>query len=190
MSVDLERVFKLRLVIARLGEMDNAGWWNTKGLLGAGGAFVFRRGFPTTHAFAQARTVFAVAAGRCRELFDAPGCITLWHLPAAMEEQFEDHWQSWLDEIDRWRPFFAEAAGLRGRDVFGALRALELIGEREIGIVNRLASPVGNPSLRLPNAGSKAEVESEAITLMAAAFARSEPGKLAVPYIQFDAREG
>ena len=55
---DLERLFRLRLVVARLGEMDNAGWWNTNGLLGGRGAFVFRRGFPTTHAFAQARAVF------------------------------------------------------------------------------------------------------------------------------------
>jgi len=33
-SVDLERLMKLRLVVARYGEMDLAGWWNAKGMLG------------------------------------------------------------------------------------------------------------------------------------------------------------
>jgi hypothetical protein len=32
-TINLERLFQLRLVIARLGERDNAGWWNTQGLL-------------------------------------------------------------------------------------------------------------------------------------------------------------
>lgn len=29
--MDLERLLKLRLVVARFGEMDLAKWWNTKG---------------------------------------------------------------------------------------------------------------------------------------------------------------
>jgi hypothetical protein len=45
-AFDLERLFKLRLVVARTGEMDVARWWNTKGQLGRMGASVLRRGFP------------------------------------------------------------------------------------------------------------------------------------------------
>ena len=37
-NLTLAHLFKLRLAIARLGEMDNAAWWNTKGLLSSGGA--------------------------------------------------------------------------------------------------------------------------------------------------------
>ena len=33
-SIDLDRLLKLRLVVARFGEMDLATWWNTKGQLG------------------------------------------------------------------------------------------------------------------------------------------------------------
>ena len=67
-----EHVMKVRLVVARVGEMDLARWWNTNGQLGpsapryCGAAFVG----PT---LAQARSVFAVAAHRCREVYDRPG---------------------------------------------------------------------------------------------------------------------
>jgi hypothetical protein len=87
-TIDFERLFKLRLVVARQGEMDVARWWNTQGILGRRGAVVLKRGFPTTHRFAQARIVFEVAKSRCRELFEPPGCMTLWSLPAELEEQF------------------------------------------------------------------------------------------------------
>src|SRR5271170_4172154 len=80
-SIDLDRLLKLRLVVARFGEMDIGKWWNTKGQLGRLGTAATRRGFPRTHYFAQARSVFAVAAHRCREVFDPPQCVTLWHLP-------------------------------------------------------------------------------------------------------------
>ena len=66
---DLDRLLKLRLIVGRFGEMDNAKWWNTKGQLGRLGTAALRRGFPRTHFFAQARSVFAVAAHRCSEVF-------------------------------------------------------------------------------------------------------------------------
>ena len=84
-TIDFKRLFKLRLVVARHGEMDAARWWNTQGVLGPRGVSVLKRGFPKTHCFAQARIVFEVARSRCHELFDPPGCITLWSLPAAIE---------------------------------------------------------------------------------------------------------
>ncbi len=54
-AIDLDRLLKLRLVVARFGEMDLAKWWNTKGQLGRLGAAALRRGFPRTHHFAQHR---------------------------------------------------------------------------------------------------------------------------------------
>ena len=87
--IDFERLFKLRPAVARHGEMDAAGWWNTKGILGRHGALALKRVFPSTQHFAQARISFAVARSRCREIFDPPGCMTLWHLPAEVEDQFD-----------------------------------------------------------------------------------------------------
>ena len=71
--IDLDNLLRFRLIVARFGEMDLAKWWNTKGQLGRLGAAALRRGFPRTHHFAQARSVFAVAAHRCAEVFDPPG---------------------------------------------------------------------------------------------------------------------
>ena len=69
--------------------MDLARWWNTRGQLGRVGTAAIRRGFPRTHYFAQARSVFAVAAYRCQEIFDPPNSVTLWRLPETIEEEFE-----------------------------------------------------------------------------------------------------
>ena len=55
-DVDLDRLLRLRLVVARFGE-DLARWWNSRGMLGRHGAVVLKGGFPATHHFAQARVV-------------------------------------------------------------------------------------------------------------------------------------
>ena len=88
-NCNLDQLLKLRLLIARFGEMDQARWWNTRGLLGHLGEMALKRGFPKTHFFAQARLVFTVAAHRCREVFDPPRSMTLWNLPAEVEDRFE-----------------------------------------------------------------------------------------------------
>src|SRR4051794_31006230 len=106
--IDFDRLLKLRLVVARIGEMDLAKWWNTRGQLGRLGSTTVRRGFPRTHHFAQARSVFSVASFRCREVFDLPGCVTLWQLPEVLEQAFDAHWERWLDQRDQWRSFFLE----------------------------------------------------------------------------------
>src|SRR5277367_4067681 len=84
-TLNFDRLLKLRLIVARFGEMDLAKWWNTRGQLGQLGAAAVRRGFPRTHYFAQARSVFAVASSRCREVFDPPKSVTLWQLPETVE---------------------------------------------------------------------------------------------------------
>src|SRR5438876_12205458 len=107
-AIDLDRLLKLRLVVARVGEMDLAKWWNTKGQLGRLGAAALRRGFPRTYHFAQARSVFAVAAHRCAEVFDPPGCVTLWRLPEEIGEEFDTRWEHWLDHAAEWQSVFQE----------------------------------------------------------------------------------
>jgi len=129
-GLDLDRLLRLRLTVARHSEMDAARWWNSKGMLGRYGAVVLKRGFPSTHYFAQARVVFAVARHRCAELFDPPGCMTLWHLPPKLEDQFEERWQTWLDEAERWTPFFENLAGLQGDDLLDALKRRSLRASR------------------------------------------------------------
>jgi hypothetical protein len=178
-TIDLDRLLKLRLVIGRFGEMDQAGWWNTKEQLGALGADVLSRGFPRTHHFAQARSVFAVAAHRCAEVFDPPECVTLWRLPEEIEEQFDTQWEHWLDHAADWRPFFKRLESLPGTDLAAILKSLELVDDHDLESLSHLRRSAEGRAVPLP--GVFASTDSD-VTLLALGFARAEKGALAVPY--------
>lgn len=178
-AIDFDRLLKLRLVIARFGEMDLAKWWNTKGQLGHLGAAALRRGFPRTHHFAQARSVFAVAAHRCAEVFEPPGCVTLWRLPEAIEEEFDTRWEHWLDRSAEWQPFFQKLETLRGTDLVAALRAFEVVSDRDAEGLSRLRRSAEGRAVPLPGVFSPTDTD---VTLLALGFARAEMGALAVPY--------
>mgnify|MGYP001608774850 CR=1 FL=1 len=177
--LDLDRLLKLRLVVARFGEMDLAKWWNTKGQLGKLGTAALRRGFPRTHRFAQARAVFAVAAHRCAEVFEPPGCVTLWRLPEATEEEFDARWEQWLDNASDWAPFFEKLATLSASDLVATLRALELVSDRDVGAFGKLRRSAEGRAVPLPSVFSGTEDD---VSLLALGFARGETGALAVPY--------
>lgn len=100
-TVDLERLFNPRLVVGRLGEMDPAKWWNTKGQLGRLGTAALRRGFLRTHRFAQAHSAFGLAAHRCTEVFELTGCIMHWRLADAIDRPFDARWEHWLDHAGK-----------------------------------------------------------------------------------------
>jgi hypothetical protein len=181
--MDYERIFKLRLVVARHGERDAAGWWNTKGILGRHGSIALKRGFPSTHYFAQARIAFAVARSRCHELFDPPGCMTLWNLPADTEDQFEEHWQDWLDQGEQWAPFFEKLAGAGGKDLLTELSTFGLLEQTHLEAVGKLRRSAEGRSVPLPGTH---QPTGEVITLLAAGFARGEKGSPAIPYARLE----
>jgi len=178
-SLELDRLLKLRLSIARFGEMDLARWWNTRGQLGGLGAAALRRGFPRTHSFAQARSVFAVAAHRCAEVFEPPNCVTIWRLPETVEEEFDARWEHWLDNASDWAAFFRKLEGLQGTDLVATLRAFEVVGERDVEAFSRLRRSAEGRAVPLPGVFSGT---NEEVALLALGFARGEIGALAVPY--------
>ena len=182
--IDFKRLFKLRLVVARHGEMDAARWWNTQEMLGCRGALVLKRGFPSTHRFAQARIVFEVARTRCRELFDPPGCMTLWSLPAEIEEQFHEHWQGWLDETDEWAPVFQAVEAQSGSDLLESLRELDLLSQQQLDTVAKLRR---SAEFRAVPLSGTFRPNDAIITLLAAGFARGELGNPAIPYARLEA---
>jgi hypothetical protein len=177
--LDLERLLRLRVVVARVGEMDLARWWNTTGQLGRLGTAAVRRGLPRTHYFAQARAVFAVASHRCDEVFNPPNAVTLWRLPDEVEEQFETRWEHWCDEAGEWDPFFEQVAAIDQPDVVAALRAVDLVSAASMPIANGLVLAQGARSVRLPDPYSGASTDLE---LLALGFGRGGPGPLVVPY--------
>jgi len=181
--VDFERLLKLRLVVARHGEMDAARWWNTQGMLGRRGAVVMKRGFPSTHYFTQARIVFEVAESRCHELFDPPGCMTLWSLPAEIEDQFQEHWQGWLDETEKWAPVFQQVEAQSGADLLKSLGELDLISQAQLDAVAKLRRSAENRAV--PISGTFYP-NDDIITLLAAGFSRGESGNPAIPYARLE----
>jgi hypothetical protein len=177
--IDLDRLLKLRLVVARHGEMDRAGWWNTDGMLGRYGAIALQRGLARTHRFAQARVVFAVAGARCAELFDAPGSVTLWRPPADVENQFEEHWQAWLGEPDRWNPFFDELTTAEPSDLLAEFAERDLISAEQTEIVQGLRRSAEGRAVHLIG---ERELDDDLITLLAGGFAKGEARAPAIPY--------
>lgn len=180
-TLDHERLFKLRLAVARHGEMDVASWWNTKGMLGRYGAMALARGLPRTHCFAQARVVFAVAANRCRELFDPPDSMTFWDLSPEIEEQFEDRRQHWLDQSDEWAPFFRSVSDYKGGDLLGFLRELGLVTPSQAKFLRSLPPPGDGVSVALP---ADPESLEELPALLAAGFSLGRPGRPVIPYVR------
>jgi len=176
---DFSRLLKLRLVVARFGEMDCAKWWNTKGQLGRLGAVALRRGFPRTHHFAQARSVLAVAAHRCSEVFDPPACVTLWRLPEPIEQEFEAHWKQWLDNAGEWTTFFEKLESLAGGDLTEILRTFELVSDHDVEAFSRLRRSAEGRAVPLPGIFASTDAD---VALLALGFARGEPSALAVPY--------
>ena len=178
-KIDFDHLLKLRSVVARVGEMDLAKWWNTRGQLSRLGTAAIRRGLPRTHYFAQARSVFAVACFRCREVFDPPQSVTLWKLPEAVEEEFEAHWERWLDQADKWKPFFLKLEGLKEIDLKAALHSFHLITDNDLDRLSRLRRSAEGRAVPLPAAFAATNSD---IASLALGFARGEPGALAVPY--------
>jgi hypothetical protein len=183
-NLDFDRLLRLRLVVARYGEMDAGRWWNTgdaarrSALLGRAGSVLMSRGFPRTHRFAQARLVFEVARARCAEVFNPPGCVTLWNLPAALEDQFDARWARWLEEREAWTDFFSSVEQPPA-NLLETMKMLDLVSVEDLEIVSQLRRSVEGRAVPLPGVHMLSDA---LITQLAAGFSLGEPGKLAVPY--------
>lgn len=181
MEIDVENAVRLRIAIARIGEMDRNKWWNTKGMMSSIGEMAISRGFPKTHVFARCRTVFAVAAARSDEVFNPPDSFTLWRLPVEIEDRIEDAWASWLENPEPWNAFLAEVGEASSADPQTVLVSLGLLPTDTAEKAKKLRRADDLRSVPIKVAG---ESISEAIALLAVAHTCSEPGKLAVPFIR------
>lgn len=182
-GLNLENLLKVRLAVGRHGEMDHLRWWNTQGVLGKHGYTVYSRGFPRTHPFVRARVVFSVAQARCKEVFDPPASITLWNLPAEIEDEFDSQWDSWLDDADTWAPFFAKLESIPGNDLIPTLKDIDLISPDQIAIVSKMRRSAEGRAV--PISGAYA-LDNDLITLLGAGFSLGEPGSPAIPYLKMD----
>jgi len=178
--IDFDRLMKLRLVVARIGEMDNARWWNTNKLLSSMGTTALKRGFPVTYHFAQAKAVIAVASSRSQEAFTSPvGTVTLWNLPAEIEDEFENCYHDWLDDCEAWKSFFGEIKFLSGADILASLIQCGLIDDTIASALASLQRSVGNRAVVIPG---EHPLDDHLLTMLAGAYSLSEPGNPVIPY--------
>lgn len=159
-----------------------AKWWNTKGQLGRFGSMALSRGFPRTHQFARARSVFAVASSHCHEVFHLPDCVTLWSLPDHIEEEFDLRWEKWLDNSNGWKEIFAKIESMPPGDLISCMKTFGLIEERDVAMVTRLQHSADSNTLPLP--GSFLE-KDEDVTMLALAFSKGSEGSLVIPYAKY-----
>jgi hypothetical protein len=148
-------------------------------MLGGHGAVALQRGLPRTHRFARARIVFAVARLRCAELFDPPGCVTLWKLPIDVEDAFEEHWRGWLSSPGRWDPLFDRLEASQEGTLPAELAESGLISPPEIEAVRALRRSAEGRAVQL---SGEHRVSDDLLTLLAAGFAKGEHGAPAIPY--------
>ncbi len=105
--MDFRQLFKLRLVVAAMGETQRLGWWNN-GVLSGTGEFLFQQAFPSFAPFAQTRAGFRVAQLACDEAVaiqpTTGGPITchLFPLTPELENAFENERNRWMGEPEPW----------------------------------------------------------------------------------------
>jgi len=184
MSLRPEHLFKCRVVVARLGEMDTggAGWWNTTGLLGSVGVSALKRNFSYTHWFAQARAVIAVAGARSAEVFPLPkSCVSLWSFPPDVEVRLSEEWPHWIANETDWRPFFEKVSKLSRLSVAAALQEMGLAQNPDVQSVDSLKRSHEGKAVLVP---TREPLDDTAVTRLALGFSHGEPGRLAVPYMR------
>lgn len=174
-------LLKLRLAVARHGEMDGAGWWNTRGILGRVGKAGLSRGFPSTHYFAQARVAFTVAAARSAEVFSPPACYTLWNLPPVIEESLNSQWQAWCRDPEAIIPLFETVSNSGNLPLLELLDALNAIDDVTRTALRDLKLTAQGKAVQLLGIGYP---DDAALLLLAAAFSLGSKGSLAVPYLR------
>ena len=109
--------------------------------------------------------------------------MTLWNLPAEIEEQFQEHWQGWLDEVDKWAPVFQKVEAQSGADLLQSLGEFDLISQPQLDVVAKLRRSAENRAV--PVSGTF-RLHDDIITLLAAGFARGESSNPAIPYARLE----
>lgn len=178
-DVNLDDLLKTRLIVARFGEMDLAGWWDTKGMLAKTGRLAVSRGLPKTHRFAQARAVFAVARARCREVYSPPDGVTLWDLPAEIENAFDERWPMWIENQTAWQPFFDSLEAIAGDDLLGAFATIAPLPATALDAAKRMKRAADQKAVPL---GEVPALTDEVVSQLAVGFSKGETGRVAVPF--------
>lgn len=182
-SIDYGWLLRLRLLIARYGEMDSARWWNTNGVMGKYGAIALSRGFPKTQALVRGRIAMEAAKQRCNDVFQVPGCITLWSLPPEVEDGVEQHVNTCLNDNSGVLTFLQELESVENVGLGAILQSTGFVSQEYLAKV--LSIPLSGDARTIAIPGTHS-VNAVTVALLAAGFTRSDIGRLIVPYARLE----
>jgi hypothetical protein len=111
--------------------------------------------------------------------------VTLWNLPAELEDEFELRWEEWLDDVPTWVSFFEQLQSASANLESELLRA-ELVTDADVQRVRKLRRAAEQRAVPIPGMFSGS---IEDISALALAFTRGEPSNLAVPYQPWDSAQ-
>jgi hypothetical protein len=118
-------------------------------------------------------------------VFSPPEGVTLWELPAEVEDRFEARWHEWLDEHEEWDSFFEELTSSDTGDLLSLLTELDLVSEAQVDEVRGLRRSAEGRAVLLTDFD---ELNDQAPAVLAAGFSRGENRRPAIPYIRMGGR--
>ena len=178
---EAHQVLVARLCIARLGEADVQGWWQTDGVLGSDGAYVGRRVLPLTHATARARVVLAVARHACGERHPAPTARHLFSLGPRAEDVLDALLAQRLSDQAFWSELLPRLEALdRHAEPRQVLTASGIVRQEDLKLIEALSLGPGGRSLPTPFGNDI----GDAVRRLTAGFVRSTHRNLVVPILR------
>jgi hypothetical protein len=179
-GLNLELLFRCRLIVGRYGEMDISRWWNTSGVLSELGSKVAARGLPRTEFYSRARVLFAVASYRTREYFCPPGSFSIWLMPPSVEQALDETMIRWVHEGRSWPEILVLLDSLKKDGLTQTLQNAGVLTDATLNTVSNLKPGPEGKSIRVPDVISLAD---ETVRVLAAAFVHSKSGALLVPMV-------
>ena len=104
--------------------------------------------------------------------------MTLWRLPAELEDDLDRAWATWIDQTGQWEPFFVELESCGG-DLLHEMQRLQLVNDDHLEQFARLKRSAEQRAVFIPGEFTSSDDD---IAMLALAFARGEHGKPAVPF--------
>ena len=99
--------------------------------------------------------------------------MTLWDLPAEVEDRFESHWPDWIEHAEVWSSFFTELQAPQCDDLLGEATRLGLADDHTVKEVRQLRRAAENRTVPIPGEHRPSD---RVLTLLALGFFRGEPG--------------
>jgi hypothetical protein len=173
-------IFRLRWCIARLGENDAMGWWDSHALMPQG-KYALGRVFRRTTELSAADLAFRAAQARHDDLVPDERLIHLFHL----EERVEGEFQRWLMDrkADGWK---ADLPDLGNLDPETA-SVPDVLDTIEIPAYTKAAERTGQSAAMGSIPGGVAEHPDQLLEharQLAGAYALSDRTRLVAPYLR------